>query len=67
LVPRGVAAVVIGDSAFNGVKVKTDELLADAAQLHGFEIEEIQVFRSRWNTKHDIELRESVVVMRKVS
>jgi hypothetical protein len=59
LVPRGVAAVVIGDSAFNGVKVKTDELLADAAQLHGFEIEEIQVFRSRWNTKHDIELRES--------
>lgn len=66
LAPGAVAAVVIGDSAFNGVKVCTDVLLADAALLHGFELEQIEVFRSRWNSKHDIELRECVVVLRKV-
>lgn len=62
---NGIAAVVIGDSAFNGVKVATDVLLADAASLHGFACEDIEVFRTRWNTKHSIELRESVVVLRR--
>ena len=66
LLPNGVAAVVIGDSAFNGVKVPTDLLLADVAKNHGFVCEDIEVFRTRWNTKHDIELRESVVILRKI-
>ena len=66
LLPNGVAAVVIGDSAFNGVKVPTDLLLADVAKNHGFLCEDIEVFRTRWNTKHDIELRESVVILRKI-
>lgn len=60
------AAVVIGDSAFNGIKVSTDLILADVAKSHGFLCEDIEVFRTRWNTKHDIELRESVVVLRKI-
>lgn len=64
--PGSVAAVVIGDSAFNGIKVCTDTLLVDTARHHGFECDGIEVFRSRWNTKHDIELRESVVLLRKV-
>ena len=66
LLPNGVAAVVIGDSAFNGVKVPTDLLLADVAKNHGFVCKDIEVFRTRWNTKHDIELRESVVILRKI-
>lgn len=64
--PGSIAAVVIGDSAFNGIKVCTDTLLVDTAGHHGFECDGIEVFRSRWNTKHDIELRESVVLLRKV-
>jgi hypothetical protein len=65
LPPGAVAAVVIGDSAFNGVKVRSDVLLAETAQLEGLACEGIEVFRSRWNSKHDIELRESVVLLRK--
>ncbi len=66
LAPDGLAAVVIGDSAFNGVKVPSDVLVAEAAQMEGLTLEDIEVFRSRWNTKHDIELRESVVLLRKL-
>jgi DNA modification methylase len=67
LAPNGTAAVVIGDSAFNGIKVSTDTLLAEVAKKNGFVCDGIEVFRSRWNTKHDIELRESVVLLRKVA
>lgn len=66
LSPKALAAVVIGDSAFNGVKVPTDLLLAEVASHHGFKCEDIEVFRTRWNTKHEIELRESVVLLRKL-
>ena len=64
LAPSGRAAVVIGDSAFNGVKVPTDVLLAECAEMEGLNAEDIRVFRKRWNTKHDIELRESVLLLR---
>lgn len=59
------AAIVIGDSAFNGVKVATDLLLSDCAELEGFETKNIDIFRTRWNTKHKEDLRESVVVLKK--
>lgn len=65
LAPGGVAAVVVGDSAFNGVKVPTDLLTEEAGAAEGFRPEGIEVFRARWNTKHDIELRESVVLLRR--
>ncbi len=64
LAPSGRAAVVIGDSAFNGVKVPTDALLAECAEMEGLDTEDIQVFRKRWNTKHNIELHESVLLLR---
>ncbi len=64
LAPGGLAAVVIGDSAFNGVKVCSDTLLAESADAEGFEVCGIEPFRTRWNSKHTIELRESVVVLR---
>ena len=67
LTPGGVAAVVIGDSAFNGVKVNSDTLLAQTAVAEGFELVGIEPFRQRWNPKHTIELRESVVLLRKPS
>jgi len=59
----GTAAVVIGDSAFNGVKVASDLILAEVAEGIGFEVKEIEVFRERHNSKHDVNLRESVVVL----
>jgi hypothetical protein len=60
---NGMAAVVIGDSAFNGVKVASDLILAEVAERVGFKVKEIEVFRERHNTKHDVDLRESVVVL----
>ena len=57
LKPGGRAAVVIGDSAFNGVKVPSDELLAECAVAEGFRVDGLEVLRSRWNNKHAIELR----------
>lgn len=61
--PGGRAAIVIGDSAFNGVKVPSDLLLSEVAQLEGFDEAGIHVLRRRFNSKHDVELRESVVVL----
>ena len=63
--PGGRAAVVIGDSAFNGNRVPTDQLLTECATSEGFQIEGIKVFRKRWNNKHTVELQESVVLLRK--
>lgn len=65
LAPGGIVAIVIGDSAFNGVKVPSDKLLAEAASMEGLSLDSIDVFRTRWNTKHGIELRESVVILQK--
>lgn len=65
LAPGGIVAIVIGDSAFNGVKVPSDKLLAEAASMEGLSLDSIDVFRTRWNTKHGIELRESVVILHK--
>lgn len=61
----GRVGCVIGDSAFNGVKVPTDKILCEMASATGFVVEDMCVFRSRWNNKHSHELRESVIVMRK--
>jgi len=58
-------ACVIGDSAFNGVKVPTDCLLAELAARAGLLVEDIHVLRKRWNGKHTHQLRESVVMMAK--
>lgn len=66
LADNGLAAVVVGDSSFNGVKVPTDLLLAETAGHHGFACEGIDVFRTRWNSKHTTELRESVVLLRRL-
>ena len=61
----GRVGCVIGDSAFNGVRVRSDELLAEIAEREGFSATEVRVFRSRWHNKHSVDLRESVVVLTK--
>ena len=63
--PGGRAAIVIGDSAFNGVKVPTDRLLIECARAAGFLVEDTETLRRRWNNKHGIELQESVILLRK--
>ena len=62
----GRVGCVIGDSAFNGVKVPTDEILCELAVLSGFAVKEVDVFRSRWHNKHTFDLRESVLVLENV-
>lgn len=61
--PGGLVGCVIGDSAFNGIRVPSDILLADIASDLGFETISVQPFRTRWNSKHTLELRESVIVL----
>lgn len=61
----GRVGCVIGDSAFNGVRVRSDELLAEIAEREGFSATEVRVFRSRWHNKHSVDLRESVVILTK--
>lgn len=65
--PGAIAAVVVGDSAFNGIKLPTDTILGSCSEAEGFDIEDIDVFRTRWNSKHTEALRESVLVLRKRS
>jgi hypothetical protein len=66
LVPGGKFALVVGDSAFNKVKVPTDRLLVDTGRSVGFEHVVSEPFRKRSNSKHDTELVETVVVLEKV-
>ena len=56
---------MIGDSAFNGIKVPSDRLLAECATMEGFEVDGLEVVRKRWNNKHAIKLREGVVLLRR--
>lgn len=65
LSPGAAAAWVVGDSAFNGVFVPTNQLFANAAESVGFHVEAIEVFRPRWNTKHSTTLSEAVIVTRR--
>lgn len=61
----GRVGCVIGDSAFNGVRVRSDELIAEIAEREGFSATDIHVVRSRWHNKHSVDLRESVVTLTK--
>ena len=64
--PRGGrVGCVIGDSAFNGVKVPTDQILQEVASAAGFTVHDMCVLRSRWNNKHSHQLRESVILLTK--
>lgn len=65
LKPGAQLAYVVGDQAsYLQVLIKTGELLAEIAAELGYEVQRIDLFRTRFATATQAELREEVIVMR---
>jgi SAM-dependent methyltransferase len=65
LKPGAQLAYVVGDQAsYLQVLIKTGELLAEIATELGYEVQRIDLFRTRFATATQTELREEVVVLR---
>lgn len=63
--PGAQLAYVVGDQAsYLRVMIRTGELLADIAQMLGYELVQIDLFRTRFATATQEQLREEVVVLR---
>ncbi len=63
--PGAQLAYVVGDQAsYLRVMIRTGQLLADIAQQLGYQVERIDLFRTRFATATKEELREEVVVLR---
>ena len=62
--PGARLAYVVGDQAsYLRVKIRTGELLADIAQVLGYHPDQIDLFRTRFATASQEQLREEVVVL----
>jgi len=58
-------AYVVGDQAsYFKVMIRTGELIAEIAQSLGYELAEIELFRTRFATATSSQLREEVVILR---
>ena len=65
LKPGAKLAYVVGDQAsYLQVMIRTGQLLADIAERQGYEVERIDLFRTRFATATQQELREEVVVLK---
>ena len=65
LKPGAMLAYVVGDQAsYLRVLIQTGKLLADIAGSLGYEVARIDLFRTRFATATQMELREEVVVLR---
>lgn len=65
LKPGAQLAYVVGDQAsYLRILIRTGELLAEIADEIGYEVKRIDLFRTRFATATQEELREEVVVMR---
>jgi hypothetical protein len=65
LAPGARLAYVVGDQAsYLQVMIRTGELLAEIAESLGYEVDRIDLFRTRFATATQMELREEVVVLR---
>lgn len=65
LKPGAMLAYVVGDQAsYLRVLIQTGRLLADIAGTLGYEVVRIDLFRTRFATATQMELREEVVVLR---
>jgi DNA modification methylase len=65
LKPGARLAYVVGDQAsFLRVMIRTGQILADIAERLGYQIERIDLFRTRFATATKSELREEVIVFR---
>ncbi|ASC69560.1 Modification methylase BsoBI [Halomicronema hongdechloris C2206] len=63
--PGAQLAYVVGDQAsYLGVLIQTGQLLADIAACLGYEVTDIDLFRSRRVASKNLALREEVVVLR---
>ncbi len=63
--PGARLAYVVGDQAsYLRVMIRTGALLADIAESLGYEVQRIDLFRTRFATATKAELREEVVVLR---
>ncbi len=63
--PGAQLAYVVGDQAsYLRVMIRTGELLADIAQALGYELVQVDLFRTRFATATKEQLREEVVVLR---
>ena len=63
--PGAKLAYVVGDQAsYLRVMIKTGEILASIAERQGYQVERIDLFRTRFATATQKELREEVVVLR---
>lgn len=63
--PGAQLAYVVGDQAsYLQVLIKTGELIAEIASELGYEVTRIDLFRTRFATATQMELREEVVVLR---
>lgn len=65
LKPGARLAYVVGDQAsYLRVMIRTGQLLAEIAESRGYEVESIDLFRTRYATATKEQLREEVVVLR---
>lgn len=65
LKPGAKLAYVVGDQAsYLRVMIRTGQILADIAERQGYQVERIDLFRTRFATATQNELREEVVVLR---
>lgn len=65
LKPNAQLAYVVGDQAsYLRVMIKTGEILAEIAEEIGFEVTRIDLFRTRFATATQAELREEVLVLK---
>jgi DNA modification methylase len=65
LKPGAKSAYVVGDQAsYLRVMIKTGQILAEVAERQGYQVERIDLFRTRFATATQDELREEVVVLR---
>ncbi len=65
LKPGAKLAYVVGDQAsYLQVMIRTGQILAEIAERQGYQVERIDLFRTRFATATQNELREEVVVLR---
>ena len=65
LKPGAKLAYVVGDQAsYLRVMIKTGQILASIAERQGYQVERIDLFRTRFSTATKNDLREEVVVLR---
>ena len=65
MAPGGYCVYVVGDAAFNGIKIPADNLIKVLAEKVGFSNCIVERSRSRSASSHRIPLRESLVIFRK--